>query len=118
MSEKHHNSQGTNDGELNIPKLEWTHNNNEVHVRISGEWLLYSEERPRAEKKWESLLKQSSHAEVFNISCDLNHWDTSFVIFLRGVLRDLEKKQKVIHLKQFANCLNNILDLSKGCKVV
>jgi phospholipid/cholesterol/gamma-HCH transport system permease protein len=117
MIEKHHNSQGTNDGELNIPKLEWTDNNNEVHVRISGEWLLHSEERPRAEKKWESLLKQSSHAEVFNISCDLNHWDTSFVIFLRGVLRDLEKKQKVIHLKQLPNGLNNLLELSKGGKV-
>ena len=93
MSEKHHNSQGTNDGELNIPKLEWTHNNNEVHVefRENGCCIL---RRDQELKKWESLLKQSSHAEVFNISCDLNHWDTSLRNFLRGVLRDLEKNKK------------------------
>ena len=99
MNNASQNSQGSKDGELNIPKLELRNDKGQVFINISGKWFLSCPERPRVLRRWKSFLKQTTDEKVFNISCgDILHWDTSLVVFLREAIREFEKRQKIVVL--------------------
>ena len=118
MNNEFKHSQGHDNGELNIPKLEWKHDRGAVFINISGAWLISCNERPRVLRRWDSLLKQGTDATVFNISFDDSLvWDTSLVVFLRGALQEFEKQRKEVILEQLPHGINKLLKLSKIGKV-
>lgn len=118
MNNEFKHSQGHDNGELNIPKLEWKHDRGAVFINISGEWLISCNERPRVLRRWDSLLKQGTDATVFNISFDDSLvWDTSLVVFLRGALQEFEKQRKEVNFEQLPHGINKLLKLSKIGKV-
>ena len=118
MNNEFKHSQGHDNGELNIPKLEWKHDRGAVFINISGAWLISCNERPRVLRRWDSLLKQGVDATVFNISFDDSLvWDTSLVVFLRGALQEFEKQRKEVILEQLPHGINKLLKLSKIGKV-
>ena len=118
MNDEFKHSQGHDNGELNIPKLEWKHDRGAVFINISGEWLISCNERPRVLRRWDSLLKQGTDATVFNISFDDSLvWDTSLVVFLRGALQEFEKQRKEVNFEQLPHGINKLLKLSKIGKV-
>ena len=118
MNNEFKHSQGHDNGELNIPKLEWKHDRGAVFINISGAWLISCNERPRVLRRWDSLLKQGTDATVFNISFDDSLvWDTSLVVFLRGALQEFEKQRKEVTLEQLPHGINKLLKLSKIGKV-
>ena len=118
MNNEFKHSQGLDNGELNIPKLEWKHDRGVVFINISGAWLISCNERPRVLRRWDSLLKQGTDATVFNISFDDSLvWDTSLVVFLRGALQEFEKQRKEVNFEQLPHGINKLLKLSKIGKV-
>ena len=118
MNNEFKHSQGHDNGELNIPKLEWKHDRGAVFINISGAWLISCNERPRVLRRWDSLLKQGTDATVFNISFDDSLvWDTSLVVFLRGALQEFEKQRKEVNFEQLPHGINKLLKLSKIGKV-
>ena len=118
MNNEFKHSQGLDNGELNIPKLEWKQGRGAVFINISGTWLISCNERPRVLRRWDSLLKQGTDATVFNISFDDSLvWDTSLVVFLRGALKELEKQSKEVNFEQLPHGINKLLKLSKIGKV-
>ncbi|MEC7800647.1 MAG: ABC transporter permease [Verrucomicrobiota bacterium] len=118
MNNEFKHSQGHDNGELNIPKLEWKHDRGAVFINISGAWLISCNERPRVLRRWDSLLKQGADATVFNISFDDSLvWDTSLVVFLRGALQEFEKQRKEVNFEQLPHGINKLLKLSKIGKV-
>ena len=118
MNNEFKHSQGRDNGELNIPKLEWKHDRGAVFINISGAWLISCNERPRVLRRWDSLLKQGTDATVFNISFDDSLvWDTSLVVFLRGALQEFEKQRKEVNFEQLPHGINKLLKLSKIGKV-
>ena len=110
-------SNGSDTRELSIPGLEWTKEDGEVLISLSGSWLLSCPERQRVLRRWQSLIRQASDIEVFRISCteDIT-WDTSLVIFIRNAISGFESEKKKVHLGFLPEGLKTLLVISKERK--
>lgn len=110
-------SNGSDKRELSIPGLEWTKEDGEVLISLSGRWLLSCPERQRVLRRWQSLIRQASDIEVFRISCTEDiAWDTSLVIFIRNAIDGFESEKKKVHLGFLPEGLKTLLIISKERK--
>ena len=110
-------SNGSDKRELSIPGLEWTKEDGEVLISLSGSWSLSCPERQRVLRRWESLIRQASDIEVFRISCTEDiAWDTSLVIFIRNAIDGFESEKKKVHLGFLPEGLKTLLIISKERK--
>ncbi|MAH26549.1 MAG: hypothetical protein CMI19_06300 [Opitutae bacterium] len=110
-------SNGSDKRELSIPGLEWTKEDGEVLISLSGSWSLSCPERQRVLRRWQSLIRQASDIEVFRISCTEDiAWDTSLVIFVRNAIDGFESEKKKVHLGFLPEGLKTLLIISKERK--
>ena len=110
-------SNGSDKRELSIPGLEWTKEDGEVLISLSGSWSLSCPERQRVLRRWQSLIRQASDIEVFRISCTEDiAWDTSLVIFIRNAIDGFESEKKKVHLGFLPEGLKTLLIISKERK--
>ena len=110
-------SNGSDKRELSTPGLEWTKEDGEVLISLSGRWLLSCPERQRIIRRWQSLVRQASDIEVFRISCTEDiAWDTSLVIFIRNAIDGFESEKKKVHLGFLPEGLKTLLIISKERK--
>ena len=110
-------SNGSDKRELSTPGLEWTKEDGEVLISLSGRWLLSCPERQRILRRWQSLVRQASDIEVFRISCTEDiAWDTSLVIFIRNAIDGFESEKKKVHLGFLPEGLKTLLIISRERK--
>jgi phospholipid/cholesterol/gamma-HCH transport system permease protein len=117
MKESPQDNLRSDNSDLNIPKMESRHDGVETFIDLSGFWNIESNQKTNLAGQWYSLLEESSEAEVFYLICaDSVEWDSSLVVFLQKIIRDIQEKQKKVNLEGIPSGIRKLLELSTSKK--